>query len=199
MKKLKSSITNMVVVLTSVSLIAASLLAWVNKVTVGPIRQQAINEINDGIKSVVGENDLKVAKTDTFALNDNGTEYKYIIHNVETTSGKPIGAAIESTVMGFGGELKILVGLSTDFKVLGYKILQSSETPGLGQKADKWFQKDGKGNIIGRQMSIDKALKVSKDGGNVDGITSSTITSRAFLEAVNHAYEAYKNTTTKNS
>lgn len=192
MEKLKSSILNMVTVLTAVSLLAALVLAWVNEVTTEPIRQQAINEINNGIKDVMGTPSLKVTRTDTIVVNNDGAENKYVIHNAETTNGKSLGAAIESSVMGFGGDLKVLVGLSGDYKILGYKILQSSETPGLGQKADKWFQKDGKGNVIGRQLSDTKPLSVSKDGGDVDAITSSTITSRAFLKAVNQAYKAYR-------
>lgn len=192
MEKLKSSIQNMVIVLTVVSLIAALVLALVNEVTTEPIRQQAINEINNGIKDVMGTSNLKVTKTDTVVVNNDGTESTYIIHNTETANGKPLGAAIESSVMGFGGDFKVLVGLSSYYKILGYKILQSSETPGLGEKAGKWFQKDGKGNVIGRQLSDDKPLSVSKDGGDVDGITSSTITSRAFLKAVNQAYKAYR-------
>ncbi len=192
MEKLKSSIQNMVIVLTVVSLIAALVLALVNEVTTEPIRQQAINEINNGIKDVMGTPSLKVTKTDTVVVNNDGTESTYVIHNTETANGKPLGAAIESSVMGFGGDFKVLVGLSSDYKILGYKILQSNETPGLGEKAGKWFQKDGKGNVIGRQLSDDKPLSVSKDGGDVDGITSSTITSRAFLKAVNQAYKAYR-------
>ena len=76
---------------------------------------------------------------------------------------------------------------------MGYTILQHSETPGLGAKADTWFQKDGKGSIIGKTPK-DGNLHVSKDdkGGNaVDAITASTITSRAFLKAINQAYSAY--------
>ena len=65
-----------------------------------------------------------------------------------------------------------------------------AETPGLGAKADKWFQADGKGSIIG--LTPAEPLVVSKDGGQVDAITASTITSRAFLKAVNNAYNAYK-------
>ena len=60
----------------------------------------------------------------------------------------------------------------------------------LGAKAETWFQKDGKGSIIGMNPSAE--LKVSKDGGQVNAITASTITSRAFLKAVNNAYSAYK-------
>ena len=92
--------------------------------------------------------------------------------------------------MGFGGELKVLVGFDAEGKVLGYTILQAAETPGLGAKADKWFQKDGKGSIIGKQIA-DKPLTVNKDGGDIDAITASTITSRAFLKAVNQAYSVY--------
>ena len=102
-----------------------------------------------------------------------------------------LGAAVESTTGGFGGELKVLVGFNKDGEILGYTILQTSETPGLGAKAENWFQKDGKGNIIGKNPSTDN-LTVSKDGGSVNAITASTITSRAFLLAVNNAYDAYK-------
>ena len=50
-------------------------------------------------------------------------------------------------------------------------------------------QKAGKGNLIGQNPEQPRV--VSKDGGKVDAITASTITSRAFLLAVNNAYKAY--------
>lgn len=103
-----------------------------------------------------------------------------------------LGCAVESTVMGFGGELKVLVGFDKKGKVLGYKILQSAETPGLGQKADKWFQKDGKGCIVGRKMNEKKPLTIGKEANDVDAITASTITSKAFIRAVNNAFSAYR-------
>ena len=64
------------------------------------------------------------------------------------------------------------------------------ETPGLGSKAADWFKKGNKGDITGMNPG-EAALTVSKDGGKVDAITASTITSRAFLNAVNAAYAAY--------
>ena len=70
--------------------------------------------------------------------------------------------------------------------------MEHAETPGLGAKADKWFQQGEKGDIIGKDPK--EPLTVSKDGGQVDAITASTITSRAFLLAVNNAYSAYKAT-----
>ena len=97
------------------------------------------------------------------------------------------GTAIKVTdPKGFGGALTVMVGLAPDGKILGYKVLESSETPGLGAKADFWFQKGQKGDIIGKTAG---SLTVSKDGGDVDAITASTITSRAFLRCINQAYE----------
>ena len=89
--------------------------------------------------------------------------------------------------------MKVLVGFDTEGKILGYTILQASETPGLGAKAATWFQKDGKGSVIGMTPK-DGDLHVSKDdksGNAVDAITASTITSRAFLKAINQAYKVY--------
>ena len=93
----------------------------------------------------------------------------------------------------FSGGLTIMVGLDKEFKVLGYTVLVSNETPGLGAKASEWFQEGGKGNIIGR---VAGQFKTSKDGGDVDAITASTITSRSFLRAVNNAYAEYAKTVT---
>lgn len=69
---------------------------------------------------------------------------------------------------------------------IGYAIRQTSETPGLGIKASEWFQKGGRGDIIGKDPK-DAGFKVTKDGGDIDAITASTITSRAFLKAVEQA------------
>ena len=177
MKKLESSLTNMVLVLTGVAVIMGGILAYVNHLTEGPISEQKAKALADGIKSVMCVSDIKVAKTDTVKQNDaKGKELTYIIYQTQDAQGKDLGAAVESTAGGFGGDLKVLVGFDTDGKILGYTLLEQAETPGLGAKADKWFQ------------------KVSKDGGQVDAITASTITSRAFLLAVNNAYTAYKAT-----
>ena len=191
MKKLESTITNMVVVLVGVALITGSILAYVNNVTEEPIRLQAKKTLADGIKAVMGGVELTVAKEDTVRQTISGKEVTFVIHETVGTDKQPIGAAVESTTGGFGGDFKILVGFDNEGRILGYTILQHAETPGLGAKADKWFQKDGKGNIIGRDLSDGKPLVVDKDGGDVDAITASTITTRAFLKAVNQAYAVY--------
>lgn len=185
MKKLESSLVNMVLVLTGVAVVMGGVLAWVNHLTSGPIDVQKQQALENGIKTVMQADQLTVSKTDTVKTTDaKGKEQIYIIYNNEK------GAAVESTAMGFGGQLKVLVGFDNDGNILGYTLLEHQETPGLGAKADQWFQKGQKGDIIGKNPS--SPLTVSKDGGQVDAITASTITSRAFLQAVNNAYNAYK-------
>ena len=192
MKKLKSTVTNMVIVLTAVALLSGGVLASVNHITVGPIKEQNAKQLGEGIKAVMDDDQLVVSATDTVALVVDGDTAHYIVHTANNKQGKMLGCAVESTVMGFGGELKVLVGFDKKGKVLGYKILQSAETPGLGQKADKWFQKDGKGCIVGRKMNEKKPLTIGKEANDVDAITASTITSKAFIRAVNNAFSAYR-------
>ena len=193
MKKLESSLLNMVLVLTGVAVIMGGILAFVNHLTEGPIADQKAKALADGIKSVMCVDDLQVANTDTVKQTDaKGKELVYVIYETKDAQGKDLGAAVESTTGGFGGNLKVLVGFNTEGQILGYTLLEHAETPGLGAKADKWFQKGEKGDIIGKNPA--EPLVVSKDGGQVDAITASTITSRAFLLAVNNAYKAYKAT-----
>ena len=193
MKKLESSLKNMTLVLTLVAVIMGGILAYVNHLTEGPIAQQKEKALADGIKTVMGGGELTVTKTDTVRQNDaKGKEMTYVIYQTQDAKGQDLGAAVESVTMGFGGNLKVLVGFNPEGNILGYTLLEHSETPGLGAKADKWFQKGEKGDIIGKSPA--EALTVSKDGGQVDAITASTITSRAFLLAVNNAYNAYKAT-----
>ena len=191
MKKLESSLLNMALVLTVVAVVMGGILAYVNHLTEGPINEQKEKTLADGIKMVLACDDLVVTKTDTIKQNDDkGKELTYIIYQTADTKGKQLGAAVESTTNGFGGDLKVLVGFDTQGNILGYTLLEHTETPGLGSKADKWFQKGEKGDIIGKNPK--EPLTVSKDGGEVDAITASTITSRAFLLAISNAYKAYK-------
>ena len=181
----------MVLVLVGVSLVMGGLLAWVNHVTEGPIALQAEKALALGIKTVMGGEKLTVVATDTIRQDIGGKETVFVVHKTQDSHQRPLGVAVESTTMGFGGDLKVLVGFDDSGKVLGYTLLQHAETPGLGAKADKWFLEGSKGNIVGKCPG-DKPLQVTKDGGEVDAITASTITSRAFLLAVNQAYEAYQ-------
>ena len=102
-------------------------------------------------------------------------------------AGHEDGFAVETAVDGFGGTFRVMVGFDQEGNILGYEILEHQETPGLGSHMTHWFKNADKPgqNIIGRKGG---ALQVSKDGGDVDAITAATISSRAFLKAINQAY-----------
>lgn len=206
MKKLQSNILNMALVLTVIAVVAAGALAWVNNVTSGPIEEINNLAIENGIKSVIlGDRDIR------FTVDNPVEQDGFVFHSVNDMNGNLIGTAVESTDKnGFGGALKVMVGFDPEGKILGYTVLEHSETPGLGAQADGWFRqasaevkeqsgvadvllgapgKPGNHNIIGMNPGDDMMI-VSKDGGDVDAITASTITSKAFLRAVNAAYKA---------
>lgn len=196
----------MALVLTVIAVVAAGLLAWVNNVTSGPIKEINNLAIENGIKSVIlGDRDIE------FTVEAPVEREGFVFHSVNDKNGNLIGTAVESTDKnGFGGNLKVMVGFDPEGVILGYTVLEHSETPGLGAQADGWFrqksgdvkeqaavvnvllgapEKPGNHNIIGMNPG-DDIMMVSKDGGQVDAITASTITSRAFLRAVNSAYKA---------
>ena len=80
---------------------------------------------------------------------------------------------------GYGGDITLMVGFKKDKKtVISYKVLAASETPGLGMKLKT---PEFAGQFAGRDGS---ALKVKKDGGEIEAITSATITSRAVCRAI---------------
>ena len=176
----------MLLVLTGVPVVSVALLAWVNELTKEPIAQANAKALSDAVSLVVPDFDNNpIAEKKIQEVN--GVQYAVY---PATKSGEYIGAAVEASAMGFGGDLKVLVGFDAEGNILNYSLLSHAETPGLGSKADTWFKKGNKGDITG--MNPGKAaLTVSKDGGQVDAITASTITSRAFLSAVNAAYAAY--------
>lgn len=190
MKKLKSTWYNMACVLTGIALVAGAALASVNELTKDTIQQLKEKSEQDAIAQVLGGGDVKVQKVDTITIND----CNFVVMNA---GDKGVAVkAVDPMNASFGGGLTIMVGIDPNGVVLGYSILETHETPGLGAKANEWFQKGQKGDIIGRNLT-GKELAVSKDGGDIDAITASTITSRAFLRAVNAANQAYYQTRSK--
>ena len=83
MKKLESTITNMVLVLVGVALITGCILAYVNHITEAPIKEQAVKTLAEGIKSVMGGVELNVAEDDTVKQNIEGKEAETEAKNAE--------------------------------------------------------------------------------------------------------------------
>lgn len=178
----------MILSLTGFSIVAGGLLGWVNAATAEPIAQANAKALSDAIAVVIPGFDNNPAE-EAETVEVEGTTYKIY---PATQGGKPIGAAVEASANGFGGPLTVLVGFDTEGNIIDYSLLSHAETPGLGSKASDWFKKGAKGDITGKNPGT-QSLTVSKDGGEIDAITASTITSRAFLQAVNNAWSAYMN------
>ncbi len=185
MKKLKSTLPNMAGVLTITTMIAGFLLGYVYRSTAEARDKASSDKLVGAISQVVSgfDNDPVASKTTVTAGSSQITIYP------ATHDGRLIGCAAESSSdNGFSGKITIVAGFDPDGNILGYEVTSHAETPGLGAKMNDWFRGTGSRSVIGRNPSS-RPLKVSKDGGEVDGITAATISSRAFLEALNTASE----------
>jgi electron transport complex protein RnfG len=96
-----------------------------------------------------------------------------------------VGYAVTTyTKKGFSGNITLMAGFSPDGSIFNITVLEHKETPGLGTKmTEPKFKDQFKG-----KNPLQFKLKVKKDGGPVDAITAATISSRAFCDAVQRAY-----------
>ena len=189
MAKLESNFKNMFLSLFTICFVVAALLAQVNKMTAKPIAQANAMKLVNAISEVVPPFDNDPV-AEAYKMPD-GQGDSLLVYPAKK-GGKIVGYAVNSnSEKGFGGDIQIMVGIDAEHKIVNYVVLKHSETPGLGSKMAQWFKDASHPNrsIIGRNLSKNE-LKVSKDGGDVDAITAATISSRAFLEAVNKAYHA---------
>lgn len=181
----QSSFKNMVLCLFAIGLVCSALLAGVYAVTAEPIAAAAAAKTNAAIAQVVPEFDgIPVEAT----VEANGVEYTY--YSV-SKGGQTVAYAIKASASGFGGPISLMVGVTADGVVYNTSVLSQSETPGLGAKCtEPAFADQFKGF-----STAEKKLAVKKDGGDIDAITASTITSRAYIDAIKNALTAYSTIT----
>jgi len=188
MEKIKSTLPNILLSLTAICLIAGVALSATNKYTASAITESKAAGLRNAIRNV----------TPAFDNNPVEERYKVVVPGNDSLSIYPakmgdkwVGCAVESyTKNGFSGLIRVMVGFDEQGKVFNYTVLEHNETPGLGSKMEAWFRSNkNRQNIIGRDLSKG-SLKTAKDGGDVDAITAATISTRAFLEAVNLSYSA---------
>ena len=196
MGKLKSSLSNMFFSLTGICLVSGAILAGVNELTAKPIAEAQTATLKSAIKAVTPGMDVNLNEAYMAVTSDKDSLKIY----PAKINGQVAGAAVESsTEKGFSGHISVIVGFDKSGKLLNYSVLQHSETPGLGARMEQWFRTDkGHQSVIGRDLSKGE-LKVKKDGGDVDAITAATISSRAFLNAINRARSAYLGSTDSNT
>ena len=194
MKKLSSTLPNMLLALGGICIMVSGILALVNQVTSEPIAKAEIEAKVTAIRAVTPAFD-----------NNPFTELQRVLPEGETDSltvypakkaGKLVGFAIESyTLKGFSGLIRTMIGFDAEGKLIDFAILQHAESPGLGSRIYEWYHEKsetgGIRDLRGLDMKTVSPLTVSKDGGKVDAITAATISSRAFLDAVNRAWKTF--------
>lgn len=189
MAKRESTFINMVVTLLLVTGIAAGALGFVYDLTKGPIEVAKLKAQQEAIEKVLPEFD-ELGDSYKVLKEEGGDSLEFF---PAFNSGELVGTAIKTyTKKGFNGFISIIAGIDKSGNFSGYEVLEHKETPGLGSKMGVWFNNPEKPNqyIIGKNPNSNK-FTVSKDGGEIDAITASTITSRAFLEALTRAYNSY--------
>jgi len=178
---------SMVTTLFVITLVAAGLLGSVYALTKEPIRLAELKKKNDAIKVVVPGFDNEPSQEVQRIFMDGDSIYLYTARE----GGEILGTAVETfTNLGFGGLIKLMVGFAPDGTIIDIAVLKHSETPGLGNKMEK-SKSDFSLQFMGKNPETFK-LAVKKDRGDVDAITASTITSRAYCDAVARAYRAFK-------
>jgi len=186
MAKKESSFLNMVLTLFFVTGIASFVLATVYNLTAEPIAMAREAKKQAAISQVVPEFDR--LETQKFLPPEGGDSLEF---NIAYKNEEFVGIAINTwTSKGYSGRITAMVGIAPDGKIIDVVHLIHGETPGLGDKIEK-----GKSDWSDQFQNFDpsaRALKVKKDNGDVDAITAATITSRAYCDAIQRAYDTFK-------
>lgn len=175
----------MVVVLLCITAAASSAVGLVYRVTGEPIAVAKLQKKAAALSQVLPEFDNTPADEMQTIATDDGGIYVYTARK----GGEAVGYAVESFTSGFSGPIKIMVGFLPDGTIRNIQVLEQTETPGLGAK----LAEEGnpvQAGFLGRNPS-DLNMSVRKDGGDIDAITASTISSRAYVLAVSRAYTAF--------
>ncbi len=186
MAKKESTFLSMVLTLFMVTLVAAGLLGSVYALTKEPIRLAELKKKNEAIQVVVPGFDNEPSQEVERIFMDGDSLYLYTARLGEEI----LGTAVETfTNLGFSGEFKLMVGFAPDGSIIDIAVIKHAETPGLGDKMEKG-KSDFSVQFMGKHPDSFN-IAVTKDRGDVDAITASTITSRAYCDAVTRAYGAF--------
>lgn len=194
MEKLKvekrpSTLINMILGLGLVALVASTLLGVVYSVTKEPIELAKAKKLNEAIQLVSPKfNNDPAAEIYKLEIEGNDSLICYPIREDGVLKATAIRTYSDK---GFSGRFYILVGFDVSGKIISTRVLEHAETPGLGDKMEK--KKSDWSDQFSDKDPKEFKVSVTKDGGEIDGITAATISSRAFCEAVEQAYSAYIN------
>ena len=182
----KESIWRVVLVLTCISLLAALALTGVYALTKGPIELGQKEKKEKALQAVLPDDEGTVR--DTVIVDADNEEIP--VHLAIGKDGELCGAGIETyTKKAFAGRFDLMVGFDAEGAIVNTEVIKAGETPGLGDKINK--DKSDFALQFNHQNPADFQLVVKKDGGDVDAITAATISSRAYCDAVQRAYDIF--------
>jgi len=189
MATIKSSFVNLLLTLTIVTLVAGLSLGYVYQWTKEPIAQAQMAKQLKAIESVVQGYDNNPVLEKYKVVTPDG---KDSLEFFPAKRGEElIGMAIKArSSKGYSGDIWIMVGFNMTGEIQNIFVVEHKETPGLGSK----MTTPGFVNQFLGMNPEQMNLKVKKDGGDVDGITAATISSRAYAEAVQLAFDTFKST-----
>jgi electron transport complex protein RnfG len=186
-KKRPSTLLNMILGLGVVAFVASALLGGVYVLTKEPIEIAKAKKLKEAIQLVSPQfNNDPAEELYKIAIEGNDSLVCYPIR----VDNQLVATAIKTySDKGFSGRFYIMVGLDTKGVIINTSVLEHAETPGLGDKMEK--KKSTWSDQFSDKDPATYKLSVTKDGGDVDGITAATISSRAFCEAIELAYSSY--------
>ena len=184
----KDSLIKMTLALTLITVVSALILGYTYEITKKPIAEAENRAELAAIEAVIGTDYDNNPYQDKMLIPTKHGKEKLELYPARK-NGKITSFAMKTfSNQGFGGKIELIVGFNINGRILNYQILSSKETPGLGSKiSENKFKSQFKG-FVARTSSF----KVTKDGGDIDGVTAATISSRAVIDAINRAYGAYK-------
>lgn len=174
-----------------ITAVSALLLAAVNIITEPIIAVNSEKAQAEAQREVLPEADdfkeVEFSEKDIPVGSQNGVSIASA--SVGLSGGKAAGYVVTAVSSeGYGGDVKVMIGISSDLKVTKAKIIEASETPGLGGNASKPKFIDQFENM-GGGLTVVKGGSADAQKGEVAAISGATITSNAVTSCVNAAVE----------
>ena len=185
-------------VLIIITLIAGLCLGGVYELTKEPIAHQKDLAVTESCKAVFPDeegfasvasfvlSDAAVSEGLALQLKQNGVTVGNI-YTALSADGTVAGYAVEVTSSeGYGGDIRIMCGISSEGILRGISILEIGETAGLGMRAESVIVPQIH-NLDVTEITFTKTGKQAPD--EIDAISGATITTRAFVNMINGALE----------
>ena len=166
-------------------------LAATDMVTSAPIAQRALEDKQNALAKVIPPTiHDNVPVTDTITLTTH--EGKELTVYRATRQGRVTGVAYQIEGSGYAGEIRLMLAVDAEGKVLGVRALAHKETPGLGDKIDV-IKSDWITRFTGLSLGTPapERWKVKKDGGTFDQFSGATITPRGVVTAIRRGLEFF--------